>query len=454
MARLVVVSNRVALPRGRTASTGGLAVALRAALQKQGGLWMGWSGHTRHESSTEPELVEHGKVTYATFDLGSADHEAFYVQHANSALWPLCHYRTGMLEFSREALEGYYRVNRMVARQLMPLLRPDDLIWVHDYHFFPLAAELRALGVKNRIGFFLHIPFPVAEVLRALPDYERLLQELAQYDLVGLQTSHDLEALKGAMQTELGATLKGEVIEIDGRPFQARAFPIGIDTAELAKLAVSRVTAAGVQRLADSLGGRALVVGADRLDYSKGIGNRLQAFSKLLEHRPQHRGNVTFLQLAPISRDEVRSYRTLRRDLEAQVGRINGKFSEVDWTPIRWVNRGAPRADLAAICRLSKVGFVTPLRDGMNLVAKEYVAAQNPADPGVLVLSKFAGAAEELQGALLVNPYDADGTADALDRALNMPLEERIARWEPMMRHLEQYTTARWCKDFVEMLAA
>lgn len=452
MARLVIVSNRVALPRDRSGRAGGLAVALREALAERGGLWFGWSGEVA-EGDAEPRVVKSGRVTYATIDLSAADHEAFYLDFSNSTLWPLCHYRPGFMEFRRSAIEGYHRVNALFAEQLAALLRDDDTIWIHDYHFIPLAAQLRRRGVKNRIGFFLHIPFPAPELLVTLPGHERLMAEFCACDLVGLQTERDVRAFRRYFQDEVvGARIDGGAIAAFGLTTRVEAFPIGIDTERFAGMAKEAATAEDTERLRGSLSGRNLVIGVDRLDYTKGLVQRLAAFEALLAQRPEHRGRVTFLQIAPISRGEVARYRTLRRELEGVAGRINGRYSEFDWTPVRYLNSSFARPTLAGFYRIARVGLVTPIRDGMNLVAMEYVAAQDSADPGVLVLSRFAGAAEELAGALLVNPLDVDGVAEALHGALTMPLDERIERWGSMMCHLRSNTVTVWRKQFLAAL--
>ena len=453
MARLVIVSNRLALPNEKGARAGGLAVALREALERRGGLWFGWSGETAVKPSGEPELRQSGKITYATIDIDAQDYDDFYLGFANGVLWPLFHYRVGLSNFRRSAFEGYRRVNQAFAQKLAPLLQPDDLVWVHDYHFIPLAAELRRLGVGNRLGFFLHIPFPAPELLLTLPVHRQLVGELCAYDLVGMQTEDDVRALERYIAEEAGGSVGADkrAKAFGSRP-RIEAFPIGIDIEEFARLAEKAVARPEAARLRDSLSGRELVIGVDRLDYSKGLPPRLEAFRELLARWPEHRSRVTFMQVAPVSRGEIAQYRALRREIEGLAGRINGQFSEFDWTPVRYLNKSFPRNVLAGFFRASRVALVTPLRDGMNLVAKEYVAAQNPADPGVLVLSRFAGAARELKDALIVNPHDVDEMAAALHSALAMPLEQRVERWQRMMDVLRQNTVGVWRERFLAAL--
>lgn len=457
------------MPRERVSRAGGLAVALRESLQQHGGLWFGWSGEVSDAPVADPRRARQGRVDYAVLDLTTEEHKGFYLEFANGILWPLCHYRLGLIDFRRSAWESYLAVNARFADQLVTQIRPDDVIWIHDYHFIPLGAELRRRGVQNRIGFFMHIPFPAPEVLAALPGHERLVRDLCAYDLVGFQTRGDVRALTEYILHEAEGTVIGNIgtgtgtgtgtgsdvrVSAFGRELRVGAFPIGIDTQEFAQLAAGEADSDETQRLAESLVGRALVLGVDRLDYSKGIPQRFEAFHHLLGSRPEHRGKVTFMQIAPISRGEVAQYRKLRNELDGLTGRINGKFAEFDWVPVRYLNKSFTRNSLAGFYRHARVGLVTPLRDGMNLVAKEYVASQNPADPGALVLSRFAGAARELKGAVLVNPYDTEHIADALHRALVMPLEERRQRWESMMAVLKVNTISHWRESYLAALQA
>ena len=457
--RLIVVSNRVALPRRGEPTAGGLAVALKDVLKTNGGLWFGWSGDTLKGPTTgELKAMRHQGIDYATIDLNENDYKGFYAGYSNNILWPLFHFRLGLLEYDRKQAEAYRRVNRDFAKALMPLLGPDDTIWIHDYQLIPLAAELRALGARQRIGFFLHIPFPPWAVFSALPDAEVLLRDLLAYDLVGVQTRRDLAGMANSLQDGLGLELDagGGVTSLrDGvkRRTQLSAHAIGIDTRGFATTARKAAFGTDAQRMKDSMGDRQLIVGAERLDYTKGLPHRLRGFGALLANFPEHLNRVTYLQVAARSRNEVATYRDLRRELDQLAGRINGDYAEFDWTPVRYVARAVARDTLAGFYRAADVGLVTPLRDGMNLVAKEYVAAQDPEKPGVLVLSSFAGAAESMDGALLVNPLDAEAMAEQLDRALKMPLGERKERWASMMQGLEEQTASRWAENFLAELA-
>ncbi len=435
MRRLVIVSNRVPSPRERGQLAGGLAVALREALVGREALWFGWSG-SNHALGEAPRLARMGRITFATVDLPQADFTGYYRGFSNGMLWPLFHHRMGLAEFRREDLAAYRRVNEAFAAALVPLLRPGDLVWVHDYHLIPLGAGLRRRGFAGRLGFFLHVPFPPRPIFEALPQGAALLADFAAYDVLGVQTEEDAEHLN-------------DMLARADLPVRAGAYPIGIDPDAFA--AEARTAAAGPEgaRLRESLGGRALILGVDRLDYSKGLPHRFRGFEQLLKRFPEHRNRVTLLQVAPVSRGDVAQYRALRRELDELAGRINGEHAEFDWVPLRYLTQTVPRSTLAGFQRIASIGLVTPLRDGMNLVAKEFVAAQDPAHPGALVLSRFAGAAQEMEGAILVNPHDPDETAEALHIALTLPEAERRARWERMWQATRRHTAAGWARSFI-----
>src|SRR5690606_23453101 len=351
--------------------------------------------------------------------------------------------------------EAYWRVNRLFAERLIPLLQPDDLIWVHDYHLFPLGQTLREAGVDRPVGFFLHVPFPGFDVLKALPRYDVLLKALSAYDVVGLQTQPDVDALRECFtQPDIGGeVLDDGRIRAFGRVFNAAAFPIGIDVEQCRSLSTDNLERPQVERFRVSLRDRKLIIGVDRLDYSKGLELRFRAYESLLENYPTLRGHVAFMQIAPPTRSEVDTYMAIRNELEQAAGNINGRFAEVDWVPIRYLNRSYDRSLLMALFRLARVGLVTPIRDGMNLVAKEYVASQDPDDPGDVVLSRLAGAAIELaEGAVLVNPFDREGVAEGMQRAIEMPLAERRDRYRAMMEILTRNDIHAWCRRFIGAL--
>ncbi|HEV2186394.1 MAG TPA: trehalose-6-phosphate synthase [Stellaceae bacterium] len=456
MPRLVVVSNRVAIPDPEgPRQAGGLAVAVQAALKHREGLWFGWSGEISDKgANNKPKVVERRQRSFVTIDLSPTDHQEYYNGFANRVLWPILHYRVDLAEFTAVDLSGYLRVNAGFADALSGFIRPDDWIWVHDYHLLPLARELRTRGHDNPIGFFLHIPCPPPDILMALPQHAETLGTLGHYDLVGTQTEHDAENLRHYFEQQgVSFNRNRTAFDIDGRRVQLRAFPVAIATRVYARTARSAIRSDFANEVRDSLAGRRLILGVDRLDYSKGITHRIQGFSRFLEAYPEWRQHVTFLQVTPKSRIEVPEYADINQTVNTLIGEVNGRFGVPAWTPIRYVNRAYSRASLAALYRMAAVGLVTPLRDGMNLVAKEYVAAQNPENPGVLVLSQFAGAAEELDGALLVNPHEPEAMAAAIDGALRMPLAERQARHRRMYRHLAANDIDRWAERFLAALA-
>jgi trehalose 6-phosphate synthase len=457
MSRLIVISNRVSTPKPRSAngSQGGLAVALAAALREYRGLWFGWSGEKTSEFTGHINLHREEGVTTATIDLEEQDIDEYYNGYANRTLWPLFHYRIDLAEYDRSFGAGYERVNERFAETVTPLIEPDDLIWVHDYHLIPLGQQLRQRGLKNRMGFFLHIPWPPQRLLVSLPFHERLVKSMLAYDLIGFHTSEWLESFHHYIERELGGTVsKDGTVTVGGRTVKTAAFPIGIDFSEFDETLASDETRTAYNTLKQSAEGKKIIIGVDRLDYSKGLEERFQGYRRFLEENQDWRGRVSFLQIAPPSREEVHTYEAIRERLDELSGRINGEFAEVDWVPIRYVNQGYPREALAGFYRASDIALITPLRDGMNLVAKEYVASQDPADPGVLILSRFAGAAHQLGEALLVNPYSKDEVSDAIRKALEMPKAERIRRWQTLVDNVRSEDVLAWRRAFVEALQA
>ncbi|WHZ19159.1 MAG: Alpha,alpha-trehalose-phosphate synthase [UDP-forming] [Rhodanobacteraceae bacterium] len=450
MSRLVVVSNRVALPRETRA--GGLAAAMRAALKEHGGLWFGWSGRRVPAEQRELHRETVKNTDYALLDLTREEYETYYLGFANRTLWPLLHFQPTMMQYSRAQYAGYRAVNQLFAQQLTPLLRETDRIWIHDYHLIPLAAELRAMGIGARIGFFLHVPLPPPELLINLPCHADLIATLGACDLVGVQNRDDARALLDYFTNVLDARRAQEEVELGSRRTRIAPFPISIDTAEVARQSQAAAGNAAVRKLCASLEGRQLAIGVDRLDYSKGLTRRFEAFGRFLSDHREWRSRVSFLQIAPPSREEVPEYRELRSRLERIAGATNGRYAEPDWVPIRYVNRSFAQATLAGFYRIAQLALVTPLRDGMNLVAKEFVAAQPPDDPGALVLSRFAGAAGELPQAILVNPYDPDALVAGIEQALTMPLAERRERWAAMFEYLSTHDIGAWRRAFLAAL--
>ncbi|RZJ19069.1 MAG: trehalose-6-phosphate synthase [Brevundimonas sp.] len=456
MSRLIVVSNRVSAPKDPAAgSAGGLAMALSAALRKYDGLWFGWSGETTETFVPEAKIEDRAGVTVALVDLEEQDVEEYYNGYANKTLWPLFHHRVDLTAYERSFGEGYERTNARFAETLAPLIQPDDVIWIHDYHMIPLARDLRRLGITNRIGFFLHTPWPARQLLVTLPYHRRLVESMFDYDLVGFHTREWFDLFRDYVISEAGGKPSGnDGLDAFGKTLQGGVFPIGIDVQGFLDARNSTLGARTYDRMAASSAFRAMLVGVDRLDYSKGLEQRLLGYEQFLHDNRDMRGEVFLLQVTPISRDEVDTYQDIRVRLEALAGRINGAYADMDWQPIRYLNRTYRRDQLAGIYRAARVGLVTPLRDGMNLVAKEYVAAQNPDDPGVLILSRFAGAAEQMREALLVNPFSREELSEAIKTALIMPLEERIQRWQALMQIVRDTDVSIWRDDFVAALTA
>jgi trehalose 6-phosphate synthase len=453
LSRLVVISNRVAMPGQRGAAQGGLASGLLGAMRQHGGLWFGWNGSTAEQADQPPEVIEEEGVTFATVPLTPREFEEYYVGAANSLLWPLFHSRLDLIRYNSVEWETYHKVNQMFARHLTPMLRADDLVWVHDYHLLPLGRLLREAGGAQPTGFFLHVPFPFPDVLRAMPGYRALLESMLHYDVIGFQTPIDAEAFRACVEHFCpDALVHGSRIDYHGRSSLVRAFPIGIDVDAVARMALKGRQGIHGRRLETSLTKRRLIIGVDRLDYSKGLPERLLAYGKLLESSPEFRRKVVLLQIAPLSRTEVAEYEDIRQELNSIAGDIHGRFAEYDWLPLRYMTRGFQRTTIMGFLSMAQIGLVTPLRDGMNLVAKEYVAAQPEEDPGVLVLSSLAGAAEQLRDAIIVNPYDVSGVAAGIAQGLRMPLEERRVRWHRMMQVLRDSDVHHWVTDFTDAL--
>jgi trehalose 6-phosphate synthase len=451
--RLVVVSNRVAVPgRPRAPSAGGMAVAVKAALKHRDAVWFGWSGEVAEAAGAETRAVRLNNVDYVFFDLTSVDIQEYYSGFAKNVLWPVLHYRVDLQQYSRLDASGYLRVNRLFADRLSPLLEEDDVVWVHDYHLMPLARELRSRDCQNAIGFFLHAPCAPPDFLQAMPSHDLILGSLTHYDLVGFQTNNDRDNLEQYMVARGAVSMRDGAIEVGGRRVRLGVFPVGIETPAFQRLARAARRTALVRQVRESLGESRLVLSVDRIDCSKGVLHRMKAFERFLEINPAWQGKATLLQVTPARGQDDKRLGEAAAELAGLIGRINGRFGDAAWTPIRYVNRCYPRGALAGLLRLADVALVTPLRDGMNLVAKEFVAAQNSEDPGALVLSQFAGAANELDRALIVNPHETDAVAAALKRALEMPLPERRERHATMLGRLINWDVETWSQSYVSAL--
>ena len=477
--RLIVVSNRVPPSesfeeQGRgEASAGGLVTAVRAAMEQSGGLWFGWSGRTsRRRVTMGPTVRVFGRLQHATMDLSGDEVSQFYLGYSNRTLWPLLHSFPSHVDVRRSSYRAYRRVNRRFATALLPLLSQNDLIWVQDFHLFHLGYELRRMGWRGKVGFFLHVPFPPAEIFNILPWARDTLQALLEYDLVGLHNERYMHNLLDSLSIELGGESHGDTYYYEGKATRLGVFPIGIDPDTFRPKKAHRNndnqgdgnhgfndSGNGKRSLVDELSLAStpdlqLILGVDRLDYTKGIPNRLRIFERILERHPNLRNKLIYIQISSPSRTRVPEYVQEKEQVERLVGQINGRFSEAGWVPIRYLYRSYAQSELAGFYHDADVCLVTPLRDGMNLVAKEFVAAQDEDAPGVLVLSRFAGAASTMRDAVIVNPYDIDGTAEATYQALRMPLEERRRRNRKLLTVVEEHSSQNWSQTFTATLQA
>ncbi len=446
--QLIVVSNRLpAPPTGdRQREVGGLVSALLPVLEKSQGVWLGWSGAER-DPGLKLRVEQTETHVRAQFDYPPTWRQRFYAGFCNRSLWPLLHGFTRVY-YSSDEWNCYVDANRAYAKMLTDLHSPAAEIWIQDFHLMLVGRELRRAGHRGRIGFYLHVPFPALDIIETMPWATEVAAALLDYDRIGFQTQRWADNFIGTVRGLLG--IEGEA--------RARArvsvVPVGIDPDRFAEAAINtsnpnETLTLGLEAM---LGGRKLILGVDRLDYSKGIPERLEAYARLLEIYPEWRNQVSFVQVSVPTRSDIPEYGELRSRVESLVGRINGSYGEADWVPVRYLYRSYDQETLARLYRSAAVGLVTPLRDGMNLVAKEFVAAQDAADPGVLLLSKFAGAAEHLTLALLTNPYHADGLAADLDTALRMPREERITRHSALRGIVWRDTAAAWADRFLDEL--
>jgi trehalose 6-phosphate synthase len=452
---IVVVSNRVARIQADEPVTGGLASALLPVVKNSGAVWVGSSGRVREASGKDSfaEIEALGAGALATVDLPAAHYQGYYEGFANSGLWPALHSRPDLIQVTVENYRSYREVNAFMARALLRFNRADATFWIQDYHFLTLGSELRRLGIEQPIGFFLHTPWPARTMMHSVPHHRELVLAMLAYDLIGFQTLEDQQNFRDYVKHELGLVVADDTVASDNGSSRLATFPIGINVDDFAARAARGAARPDVSRLRLSLQSTKLVLGVDRLDYSKGIANRIRAVDRMLLAEPELKRQVSLLQIAVPSRGQIEAYRHLKTELETLVGEVNGRHSDVDWTPIRYLNKGFAQSTLAGFYRTAQVGLVTPLQDGMNLVAKEYVAAQNPTDPGVLVLSEFAGAARQLDTAVMVNPHDIDGMAQKISMALVMPLEERRERWSAMIGKLRSTSVQSWFADFTTELA-
>jgi trehalose 6-phosphate synthase/phosphatase len=464
MDRLIVVSNRLpyVLKRknggwGLMAGSGGLVTALLPVLRDRGGLWIGWPGVTDHV----PELnqILHEAATEAGYSLkpvvlSSDDFDRYYHGYSNETIWPLFHDMESHSNFDPGYWDAYVKVNRRFAEAVAEESRPGDFVWIHDYQLIDVAHHLRESPDCPDLAFFLHIPFPSPDIFLKLPERQAVLDSLLAYDLVGFQTPRDRRNFIQCVRTlARGARIRLEghlhSIQRDGREMHVGAFPISIDASDFAVRAASRDVEAEFRQILSHFGERQLALGVDRLDYTKGIPHRLRAFSNLLERFPEVQGKITLIQVVVPSREGIPRYDTLRQEIEQLVGRINGRFTQMGWVPVHYIYRSLAPNELLALYRAAKIALVTPLKDGMNLVSKEFCACDLDED-SVLVLSQFAGAAAQMgRAALVVNPYDVERTADAIYNAYRMAPGERRYRMHRLRRSIRRYDVFWWVDSFM-----
>jgi trehalose 6-phosphate synthase/phosphatase len=459
--RLLVVSNRLPLTLRAAGegwrverSAGGLATALGPVLARTSGLWLGWPG----ESPAAPDLRRERLLVqwrrrygYHAVDLPAEVARASYEGYANRTIWPLFHDFPSRFEFDQAGWEAYEESNRRFRDAVLNHLQPGDRVWVHDYHLMLVPRLLREAAPETPIGFFLHIPFPPSEVFRLLPRREEVLRGLLGADLLGFHTHGDLQGFRRSLLRILGLESRMDGVEVDGRRVRLEAHPIGISAAEFEEAKSHPEGVAELAELGRRFQGQRILLAVDRLDYTKGIPERLRTFRRLLEIAPQLRGKVVLVQVAVPTRERIPRYAELRREVNEMVGELNGDFGTPEWIPVVYLRRGIPRPQLAALYTAADVAWVTPLRDGMNLVAKEYVVCQ-AGGAGALLLSEFAGAAAEMGEAFLVNPYDEWRTAEVLARVLELPVEERRDRLAELHRRVVRNDAFAWSERFLGSL--
>lgn len=451
--RVVVVANRLPVSWDDEAeawqtSPGGLVAALTPILEQTRGTWVGWSGVPDREFAS----FDHGGISQLPVDLTRAQYEDFYVGFCNGTLWPLYHDSVRAPQFHRHWWKPYKEVNQRFADVAAKALTSEDVAWVQDYQLQLVPQMLREISDLHRIGFYLHIPFPPVELFSKMPWRHQILRGLLGADVLAFQSRSSRTNFSVAAKRLAGATGTSDRLQWEDREIGLQVAPIGIDTAALKETAASQATTKAASEIRSDLGDPDVVIlGVDRLDYTKGIDQRMRALQTLLERRPDLTGKVSFVQVVVPSREDVAAYRTIRRDIEALVGRINGDFAEVGKPPIHYLYRSLPEQDLVAYYRAADVMLVTPLRDGMNLVAKEYVATRYD-NTGVLILSEFAGAAEQLTQALLVNPYDLDGLAATLEEAISIAPDEANRRMKALRRSVSSHDVFWWAERCLSAL--
>ncbi len=460
MQKMIIVSNRLPVSISKTGgkikvkrSVGGLATGLGSFYKDYKGVWIGWPGiaseRIRGEKTVIRDLLD--KENCAPVFLSQKDVEKYYYGFSNKTLWPLFHYFTQFVIYDDSFWKTYMSVNREFAKAVLKVADKDDIIWVHDYQLMLLPIMLRKKLPDNPIGFFLHIPFPAFEVFRTLPWRKEIIEGLLGADLIGFHTydyaTYFLDSVRRLFgyESTLGRiNFKDRIIKVD-------AFPMGIDYDKFANASKDPAVQKSVKSVRRTVGERKVILSVDRMDYTKGILQRLDAYDKFLDAYPQYKGKVTMILVAVPSRSHVEQYASLKKSVDQKVGAINGKHGMIDWTPIHYLYRSLPFNRLTALYLVADIAPITPLRDGMNLVAKEFVATKTDGK-GVLILSEMAGAAKELDGALIVNPNSDDELVEALKTAIEMPVKEQVERNKMMQERLKRYTVTHWAQDFIKVL--
>ena len=463
---LILVSNRLPIttemgPGGPVLkpSSGGLVTALRPVLKARKGYWIGWPGdgpEEQIERLLEKERSE-SRVRLVPVSLTASERKGFYAGFSNEIVWPLFHDLQSRCNFDPSYWEAYVNVNHKFADVVKRVNRRDSLVWVHDYHLILVGEFLRQRGVQSRLGFFLHIPFPPLDIFEKLPWRSQFLRALFAYDAVGFQTLRDQRNFLGCVRhflPEIEMHREDEQVRVSagGHSTVIRTFPIGIDYEEFAQQAAEPEVVERAAQIRRDMHDRTIILGVDRLDYTKGVPDRLRAFRHLLSSQPRRRRHLSLVQIVVPSRENIPRYRELKLEIETLVSQINGQYGDPGWMPVHYIHRSVERPELVALYRAADIALITPLKDGMNLVAKEFCAAQE-GDQGVLILSEFAGAAAQLgNGAILVNPYDIQCVADAIQQACNMEVEERVARMRKLRRRVRNENVFRWCERFCSYL--
>ncbi|PZX56649.1 bifunctional alpha,alpha-trehalose-phosphate synthase (UDP-forming)/trehalose-phosphatase [Algoriphagus chordae] len=459
MSKTIIVSNRLPISlrhrNGRfefKPSAGGLATGLGSIYKEGDNIWIGWPGNTVDDPEQRAEIIlELHDLKMAPVFLSKEDVEEFYEGFSNETLWPAFHYFTQYMVYNPEHWEAYVRVNQKFCDAILKKAGPDDTIWIHDYQLLLLPQMLREVLPNATIAFFQHIPFPSYEILRMIPWRKELLAGVCGADLIGFHTYDDMRHFLSAVGRINGLSSESGYIQAENRIINVDSFPMGIDYDKFAKQAKSKKTLRYVTEFGKQVENQKLLLTIDRLDYSKGIPQRIQAFNQLLEQHKELHGKVSMIMIVVPSRDKVQSYKELKEEIDLLVGRINSEYSTLNWVPVHYFYRSFPFEELSAFYNMSDIALVTPLRDGMNLVCKEFVASKTD-QTGVLILSEMAGASKELQDAILVNPYDRQGVVDAIFNALSMPQEEQIARISSMQESLKKYDVFQWVKVFMDRL--